>query len=84
MSEIKFQMKPVTEKREKKVKKRSIYDPIIDQFLEGGHDLVEIEIEEKKASYVASMLKKRIKVRELELKATAVNDVIYLEKNLPE
>jgi hypothetical protein len=80
MSEIKFQMRPVTEKREKKVRKRSIYDPMIDQFLESGHDLVEIEVEDKKPSYVAGMLKKRIQVRGLELKATAVSDVVYLEK----
>ena len=80
MSEIKFQMRPVTEKRERKIRKRSIYDPMIDQFLESGHDLVEIEVEDKKPSYVAGMLKKRIQVRGLELKATAVSDVVYLEK----
>ena len=73
-------MRPVTEKREKKVGRRSIYDPMIDQFLESGQDLVEIEVEGKKPSYVAGMLKKRIKVRGLELKATAVSDVVYLEK----
>ena len=59
---------------------RSKYDPIIDQFIESRHDLVEIEVEGKKPSYVAGMLKKRIKVRELEIKATAVSDVVYLEK----
>ena len=80
MAEIRFQMRPVTEKREKKVGRRSIYDPMIDQFLESGHDLVEIEVEDKKPSYVAGMLKKRIQVRGLELKATAVSDVVYLEK----
>jgi len=74
-------MRPVTEKRERKVKRGSIYDPLIDQFLESGHDLVEIEVEDKKPSYVAGMLKKRIQVRGLELKATAVSDVVYLEKN---
>ena len=80
MSEIKFQMRPVTEKRERKIRKRSIYDPMIDQFLESGHDLVEIEVEDKKPSYVAGMLKKRIQVRGLELKATAVSNIVYLEK----
>jgi hypothetical protein len=43
MSEIRIEMRPVTEKREKKVKKGSIYDPMIDQFLEAGYDLVEPE-----------------------------------------
>ena len=73
-------MRPVTEKREKKVRRSSIYDPMIDQFLESGNALVEIEVEGKKASYVAGMLKKRIKVRGLEIKATAISDVVYLEK----
>ena len=80
MSEIKFTMRPVTEKREKKIKRGSIFDPMIDRFLEAGHDLVEIEVEGKKSGYVAGMLKKRIKARGLELKATAVSDVVYLEK----
>ena len=80
MSEIKFQMRPVTEKRERKVRRSSIYDPMIDQFLESGNALVEIEVEGKKATYVAGMLKKRIKVRGLEIKATAISDVVYLEK----
>ena len=73
-------MRPVTEKREKKVGRRSIYDPMIDQFLESGNILVEIEVEGKKPSYVAGMLKKRTQARGLEIKATAVSDVVYLEK----
>ena len=60
MGEIRFQMRPVTEKREREVKRGSIYDPMIDRFLESGHDLVEIEVENKKPSYVAAMLNKRI------------------------
>ncbi len=49
-------------------KRRSKYDPILDQFIELGQDLVEIEVEGKKPSYVVGMLKKRIKVRGLEIK----------------
>lgn len=80
MSEIRFEMKHVTEKREKKIKKGSIYDPIIDKFLESGHALVEIVVEGKKASYVTGMLKKRIKIRHLEIMASNVDDLVYLEK----
>ncbi len=36
--------------------------------------------EGKQASYVVGMLKKRIKVRGLEIEATTVDDIIYLEK----
>ena len=57
-----------------------MYDPMLDRFLESGHDLVEIEVEGKDPGYVAGMLKKRIRARGLEFKATAVSDVVYLEK----
>ena len=81
MSKIRFEMRPVTDKREKKYLKGSVYDPMIDQFLESGHDLVEITVEEKRASYIASQLKKRIETRELDIVASAAGDVVYLEKS---
>lgn len=80
MSEIKFQMRPVETKREKKFLKRSIYDPMIDQFLESGHPLVEISVEERRASYIASQLKKRIEVRKLDIIASAGGGFAYLER----
>ena len=80
MSEIRFEMRKVTEKRKKRVGRRSIYDPMIDQFVESGSDLVEIDVEGRAPSYVVGMLKRRIKVRGLVIKATAVSDVVYLEK----
>ena len=45
-------MREVKEKRKKEIKRGSIYDPMIDQFLEAGHSLVEIEVEGKDPSYV--------------------------------
>jgi len=59
---------------------RSIYDPIIDQFLDNGNDLVEIEVEDRKASYIAAQLANRIKVRGLNIVASASGDFAYLEK----
>ena len=47
MSSIKFEMRPVQVKRVKMYTKKSVYDPIIDQFLESGHNLVEISVEER-------------------------------------
>jgi len=81
MSEIRFEMKPVTEKREKTHLKGSKYDPIIDQFIESGHVLVEITVEDQKAGYIASNLKKRIEKRELDIVASSGGDVVYLEKS---
>ena len=81
-SEIKFEMRKVDEKRKKKYITKSMYDPIIDQFLEGGEELVEIIVEDKKPSYVASQLNKRIETRELEteIEASAAQEFVYLEK----
>ena len=86
MSEIKFEMKSVNEKRKKTTLKKSRYDPIIDQFIAGGEELVEISVEDKKASYVASQLKKRIELRELEteIEASAAGGFAYLEKKTTE
>ncbi|MBA7674129.1 hypothetical protein ES703_82336 [subsurface metagenome] len=80
MSEIKFEMRPVENKREKLSRKGSKYDPIIDQFIEGGEDLVEISVENKKIPYVASQLKIRIASRELDIEVSHAQGFVYLEK----
>ena len=59
---------------------RSMYDPILDRFLDGGHRLVEVKVEGKSAYYLRQALDRRIKARELELKATTISEVVYLEK----
>ena len=84
MSEIKFEMRPVEKKREKLSRKGSKYDPIIDQFIEGGEDLVEISVEDKKAPYVAGQLKTRIDARELDIEVSHAQGFVYLEKKKPE
>lgn len=84
MSKIRFDMKPVEKKREKTHHKRSIFDPILDQFIESGHNLVQITIEGKRPGYVGTMLNKRIKKRELDIVASWAQDVIYLEKKSTE
>jgi len=58
------------------------YDKILDQFMESGHRLVEMTVENRKASYVKYMLNKRIGERGLEeqIKASRVDEWIYLEK----
>jgi len=80
MSEIKFEMRAVEEKRVKKYHKGSVYDPIIDQFLESGEELVEITVEGKRASYVVTQLNRRIDTRELDIVVSSGGDVVYLEK----
>jgi len=58
------------------------YDKIIDQFMESGHDLVEMTVENRGTVYVKNVLNKRINERGLEeqIKASHVDEWIYLEK----
>ena len=58
------------------------YDKMLDQFMESGHRLVEMTVEDRKASYVQHMLNRRIGERGLEeqVKASRVDEWIYLEK----
>jgi len=80
MSKIKFEMRPVEKKREKTYLKGSKYDPIIDQFIAGGEELVEITVEDRKASYVVTQLNKRIERRGLDFVASWAEDAVYLER----
>ena len=52
MSDVKFDLKPVTKKPSRKYRKGSKYDPIIDYFLESEHELVKVEVPEKDANYL--------------------------------
>jgi hypothetical protein len=82
MSDIEFDLKPVTKKPSRKYRKGSKYDPIIDSFLESEHDLVKVEVPNKDANYLRTQLKKRIDARELQdqVEVSVVNNVAYLEK----
>jgi len=80
MSKIKFEMRKVEKKRPKTYHKGSVYDPIIDQFLESGEELVEISVEDKRASYVVTQLSRRIETRQLDIVASHGGDFVYLEK----
>jgi len=80
MSVIKFEMRKVEKKRPKTYHKGSVYDPIIDQFLESGEELVEISVEDKRASYVVTQLSRRIETRQLDIVASHGGDFVYLEK----
>ena len=73
-------MKKVDEKRERRSAKRSIYDPIIDQFIEGGEELVEISVQDKESGYMVSQLKKRVELRNLEIEVSHAQGFVYLEK----
>jgi len=78
LSSIIFEMRPVEKKRKRLAGRKSKYDPMLDQFIEGGEDLVEISVEDKKADYVVSQLQRRIDMRELEIEASHAQGFVYL------
>lgn len=81
MSEVKFDLKPVTEKPSRRYRKGSKYDPVIDAFMEGTDNLVTVDIEGKDANYLRTQLNKRIDARNMRnVKVSVVNNVCYLEK----
>lgn len=82
MTEIKFDLKPVEEIPNRKYRKGSKYDPIIDSFLRSGEDLAKIEMEGEGISYyINSQLKKRIELRNFEgsIDVGVINNEIYME-----
>jgi len=81
MSEVKFNLKPIEEKPSRRFKRGSKYDPILDAFMEGEEDLVEVNVSGKDANYLRPQLTKRIDARNLKnVKVSVVNNVCYLEK----
>jgi hypothetical protein len=79
---VKFDLKPVTKKPSRKYRKGSKYDPILDSFLSGVHELVKVEVANKDANYLRTQLNKRIEARDQQdkVKVSVVNNVAYLEK----
>jgi hypothetical protein len=81
MSDISFNLQPVSEKPTRKYRKGSKYDPIIDSFLSGANDLVTVSVPGKDANYLRTQLNKRIFARNITgVKVSVVNNVCYLEK----
>jgi len=80
MSDVKFELKAAKEKP-RRYRTGSKYDPVLDAFMEGKDNLVEVSIGDKAANYLRMQLNKRAKARGLTgVKVSVVNDVCYLEK----
>ncbi|GAG76118.1 unnamed protein product, partial [marine sediment metagenome] len=61
---------------------RGKYDEMLDKFIESGHKLVEIKVENRGTAYVKQMLKRKIEERGImdQVEASRVDEWIYLEK----
>ena len=81
MSELTFKLTPVESKPQRKYRKGSKYDPLLDTFLESEHKLVKVTVEGKEANYLRTQLNKRVDARKIEnIEVSVVNNVCYLEK----
>ena len=81
MSDVNFNLEPVSEKPTRKYRKGSKYDPILDAFLSGTNSLVTVSVPGKDANYLRTQLNKRIDAKKLSgVKVSVVNNVCYLEK----
>jgi hypothetical protein len=81
MSEVRFNLKPVSEKPSRRYRKGSKYDPILDAFMEGSENLVSVDVPGKDANYLRTQLNRRTEARRLRgVKVSAVNNTCYLEK----
>jgi len=81
MSEVEFNLTPITEKPSRRYKKGSKYDPVLDRFMDRAAKLVEVSMEGKDANYLRTQLNKRIEAKRLDgIKVSVVNNVCYLEK----
>jgi len=60
----------------------SLYNEMLDRFMESGHNLVEITVDDRDANYVKHMLKKKIEERGImdQVKTSRVDEWVYLEK----
>jgi hypothetical protein len=60
ISEVSFNLTPVTEKPSRRYRKGSKYDPILDAFMSGMDTIVTVDVESKDANYLRMQLNKRI------------------------
>jgi hypothetical protein len=79
---IEFELEPVEKKPSRRYRRGSKYDPIIDSFLNGQHNLVKVDAVGKDANYLRTLLKKRIDARDLsnKVEVSVVSNNTYLEK----
>ena len=80
MNELNFNLTPITEKPSRRYRKGSKYDPILDAFVAGEANLVEVSIAGKEANYLRTQLNKRVDARNLNVKVSVINNIAYLEK----
>lgn len=81
MGEVTYTLKPVEQKQPRSYRKQSKYDPIITDFVESEHSLVEVSVNGKEPNYIRIQLDKRLEARDITGVSVSVSSgIVYLEK----
>ena len=77
-----FKMETVTSKPQRKYRKGSKYDAIVDAFIASPLKLVKLDAPDIKGNYLSSQIMKRLVVRKLTdtIDVSVLNNETYLEK----
>ena len=78
MGEKKYVLKPVKELPKRKLRRETIYDDLIDDFIKSKEKYVEVSVEGKKSGTVLSALRKRAKGKGVI--ARSIAGKVYLER----
>ncbi len=82
MSDISFNLEEVVEKPDRKYRKGSKYDKVLDSFLDSNAALARVDVTGRNGNYIRTQLKRRIDYLDYTGKITVsvVNSTAYLEK----
>jgi len=78
LSGKKYTIKPVKELPPRRLRRMTVYDDLIGDFLKSGEKYAEVSVEGKKSATVLSALRKRVKGKEIV--ARSIGGKVYLER----
>ena len=74
----KYKIKPVKELPRRRLRRETLYDELVDDFLKSGEKYAEVSVEGKKSATVLSALRKRAKVKGITVRS--ISGKVYLER----
>ena len=78
MSKKKYTIKPVKELPRRRLRRETLYDELVDDFLKSGEKYAEVSVEGKKSATVLSALRKRVKGKGIVVRS--ISGKVYLER----
>lgn len=78
MSEKKYTIKPVKELPPRRFRRETLYDELVEDFLESGEKYAEVSVEGKKPATVISALRKRVIGEGIVVRS--IGGKVYLER----